>query len=210
MAKRIGGNAQCPCGSGFKFKNCCGGKGPALFPSMGCEDLAARPALSALDAAMRGAGPQHGMPVPSILFQEHRIRAIGSTIYARPPAETFHEFLFNLVKWTLGQGWFMGQLAHSLEQRHQVMRWFHALGEHHQRFVGDARFMRDGTYEVPSIGAAQALLTLGYDLFHVLHRGELPKKLLKRLTPGPQLSVRSLRTRSRRDLRASGLRDQVH
>jgi hypothetical protein len=121
------------------------------------------------------------MPVPSILFQGHRIRALGSTIYARPPAETFHEFLFNLVKWTLGQGWFMGQLAHPLEQRLQVMRWFHALGEHHQRFVGDARFMRDGIFEVPSIGAAQALLTLGYDVFHVLHRGELPKKLLKRL-----------------------------
>ena len=92
MAKSIGRNDPCSCGSGKKFKRCCidkpgAARAPHVPPSV----------ITAL--SQQPASPEpHIQFVPSVVHKGHRMRAVWSGIYARPLHETFHEFLINLVK----------------------------------------------------------------------------------------------------------------
>jgi len=178
MRKRIGGNAHCPCNSGLKFKNCCGKTPPPKFPiGAGAND----PRVAQLTSAVGRAGQQHGQLVPSIMHQGYRIRAVGSGIYARPPTETFHEFLINIVKWTVGETWFKAQMAMPEAEQHQIIRWIVSAGERARMVVGDDRFKDGDAYSAPPTGDALSLVALGYDLLHLQHRGELPAALIERL-----------------------------
>lgn len=178
MRKRIGGNAQCPCGRGFKFKNCCGKTPPPKFPvGVGASD----PKVAELAAAVRRAGQQQGQLVPSIIHQGYRFRAVGNRIHWSRPTETFHEFLINIVKWTVGEGWYRGQLLLPEAQRHQILRWIKTQADRSREYVGDDRFKEGDAYGVPPCGDELSLVALGYDLLHLQHRGDLPRPLVERL-----------------------------
>jgi hypothetical protein len=41
-------------------------------------------------------------------------------IRVRPPAEHLHEFIFNVLLWTLGQKWHKEQVNKSAEERHII------------------------------------------------------------------------------------------
>ena len=68
--------------------------------------------------------------IPSVVHQDHRIRAIWNRIYPRPLRETFHEFLINVVLWTLGEDWLKHQIALAEAERHVVVRWKYAFEEY--------------------------------------------------------------------------------
>lgn len=131
--------------------------------------------------AVHRAEQQHGQLVPSIIHQGHRIRAVGNLIHRRPPTETFHEFLVNIVKWTVGEGWYKAQLALPEGERHQILRWIVSHGERTRTIVGDDRFRDGDAYVAPPTGDGLSLVMLGYDLLHLQHRGDLPQSLVKRL-----------------------------
>src|SRR5437899_11543475 len=48
--------------------------------------------------------------VRSIVGQGHRVRVLFNTLHFRPERETFHEFLRNVVLWTLGEDWWKHQI----------------------------------------------------------------------------------------------------
>lgn len=48
-------------------------------------------------------------------------------VHYRPPAETFHEFLWHMVKWEVGKDWYMAEVAKPYADRHQLVKWFYDL-----------------------------------------------------------------------------------
>lgn len=129
---------------------------------------------------MRRAGRPHGTPVPSVIHRGYRFRAVGSRLYWRPPQETFHEFILHLVNWTLGKDWHDEQMARPPAERHQILRWFDATHQLIQQSRA-GKVGRDAGGSTEATGNAWALLTLAYDLFHLLHRGELSEDIVHRL-----------------------------
>jgi hypothetical protein len=180
MAK-IGRNAPCPCGSGLKFKQCCGRHAPPPFPLSDWQALQDDARFGGVIDAMRAARNPQGQPVPSIEHKGFRFRAVGSRLYPRPLKETFHEFLLGLLISTLGRKWHEEQMKLLPEERHSVFKWYIANKEFRKPVLGNPVY-RDGEhYGVEPTGEVQALITLAYDVFHLLHTGNLSNELLKRL-----------------------------
>lgn len=135
-----------------------------------------------LFAAKQRAGTQHGQLVPSVLHMGHRFRGVGSRVYWRPPTQTFHEFLLDIVKETVGKRWYMGQVGLPPDQRHQILRWFMSQAQHSRAVVGNELYRDGQAWGAAPTGDELALVTLGYDLIHLRHQGALPQKLVDRLT----------------------------
>lgn len=179
MYRRIGGSAPCFCGSGGKFKDCHGRQ--AATPFRLAPDERHNPDLEEVGRVVQATPHPHGRPLPSTVHNGQRFRILGRRVYTTPLRQTFDEFLIDLVKWTFGDGWYERQLALSTEQQHQLVHWFDRASQRSRRIVGDDRFLENGRYAAPPTGDEQAIVTLGYDLFHVICRTELPKRLIQRL-----------------------------
>lgn len=166
--RKVGRNDPCPCGSGRKYKKC----------HLVLEEM--RSAFASAPAAS-SATPVHGRSKIDALWQGQRVRAVGNRLYFRKPTETFHEFLMNVLRLTLGKEWYMGEVAKAPDDRHEIVQWFYAFGdftkgtrtEEHRR--GEQLWVADPT------GSVQALVTLAYDVYHLQHTDRLPDALLNRL-----------------------------
>ncbi len=88
----VGRNDPCPCGSGRKYKKCC-----LALDSM-------KKAFPLAPVSWSGL-PVHGRPGIGTIWQGRRVRALWNRLYLRPPVGTFHEFLVNVLKWTVGDEW---------------------------------------------------------------------------------------------------------
>lgn len=107
----IGRNDPCYCGSGKKFKKCCLNK----------EVYIPEPVLREL---LKEQVPEPNLNlVPSIVWKGYRWRAIWNKMYHRPINETFHEFLINVLLWTLGKEWHEKEINTDPEERHIIMKW---------------------------------------------------------------------------------------
>jgi SEC-C motif len=143
MRKRIGGNAQCSCRSGLKFKNCCGKTHPPKFP---LRVDASHPVVAGLLAAVDRAKQQQG----------HSIRV--SRVYS--PTETFHDYLINNVKWIVGESWYKAQLPPPEVQRHKILRWIKTHDDRARMYSRNDRFRHGDVYSVPPTGDELSLLAL--------------------------------------------------
>src|SRR6266436_515906 len=107
---KVGRNAPCPCGSGSKFKKCCGALSKA-------QDAAFGPPPELREAmqleADRFKAKEHrrrlmqGLGRPIISFENHGYRcvAVGGTIHWSKTWKTFHDFLFEYIKRSLTPEW---------------------------------------------------------------------------------------------------------
>ena len=181
MERKVGRNAPCPCRSGLKFKNCCGRGAPPSVPRSSPEQLRADPQYARVLEAISRAGTPQGQLVPAVEHKGHRFRIVGNRLYWRPLRETFHEFLINLLKWTLGKAWHMAQVKLPPEERHQIHKWYKANADLSRSVVGNPRYRDEETWGAEPTGYVQALATLAYDVYHLLHRGDLPREILERL-----------------------------
>lgn len=137
--------------------------------------LRADPHFGQVLAAKDFAGEPQGQLVGSVLHQGYRFRIVRNRLYWRPPEETFHEFLFNVLKWTLGESWYKAQLKVPLGERHQIVKWYQAASNHINTIVGNPLYREGEFYGAAPTGEVQALITLAYDVYHLLHRGDLPE-----------------------------------
>lgn len=120
--------------------------------------------------------------VPSVVFNGVRVRTLFDTLHFRPPHETFHEFLLRVIQWTLGETWWKHQLAASVDSRHAVVSWYLQYCEFTRNRTSDATVQSDGvTHRSRATGPLWALLTLGYDLFCLQVKRELPNFVVERL-----------------------------
>ena len=107
------------------------------------------------------------------------MRVVWSTLTFRRPTETFHEFLVDHLKETLGQAW-IDRNKRPNEQAHVVMRWIYGWHEHAAAQMPEEH--RPGeVFSVAPSGEAMALLSLADDVYRLQLRKHLPRRLLERL-----------------------------
>lgn len=181
---KIHRNAFCPCGSGKKYKSCCGDQtkakaSPKLRPSTAEQSLQrrAQEMLRAHRAAenVRQQQQGYGKPIISMVDHGYRIVAVGNTVFWGQKWLVFPDFLFYFLKKTLRFEW--GSRAQKEKSPHPVFRWLEKANDYAaKQGTGQGR-VKSG----PLIGFLSATLHLSYALYLIAHNDEIPKRLLLRL-----------------------------
>lgn len=173
---KIGRNDPCPCGSGKKYKRC----------HLELDRMASVTDLNARDEQGRAIG----RPCIDTIYDGKRVRAVGSQLVFRPPAETRQEFFVHVLAQTLsktfGDDWKPKQDELPVDERHPVALWVDAWDEMRRDGGAKAADVRDeggGRYSSVVTGDALALLTLAYDVYTLRHAMALASgdSLVKRL-----------------------------
>jgi hypothetical protein len=107
-------------------------------------------------------------------------RVIWNAIHFRPSTETFHEFIINVLKWTVGQKWYEMQLQLQPEERHVIMKWCHAFSIATQRHEPHNR-QPGQVYTMPLTGELKELLVLADDVYRLQLVRKLPRRVIQRL-----------------------------
>jgi hypothetical protein len=178
----IGRNAPCPCGSGKKYKRCCGAIGPVAPPpqSQATPEI---PRDALLEFRRQEAREYQrrlmqglGRPIISFESNGYRLVAIGNEIQRSTRWRTFHDFLADYIKYLLTPEWGKAELVKPEAERHPLFSWF---GKYERYTAAVAK--RGEIFSAPMTGAIKAVLGLAYDLYLCAHNAELPPLLLKRL-----------------------------
>jgi hypothetical protein len=169
-----GRNDPCPCGSGKKYKKC------HLYASKVPSPEFLRKLM--LDTQRRIESEKFTGP-PSMklpLGPDQVGRVIWNAIHIRPNTETFHEFIINVLKWTVGQGWYAEQVKLASEDRHVIVKWCYAFGKLTQTLIPpDA--LPGQVHFAPLTGEVKELLVLADDLYRLQLVRKLPRKVVQRL-----------------------------
>ena len=127
----IGRNSPCPCGSGRKYKKCCGD--PLKQQTKAGPTPADPPYVAAVAAALRERATGEkirikqqglGRPIISGKIGEYTVVAAGNTIHYSRKWKTFTDFLCDYIKLTLGHEWGNAEIAKPLEERHPILQWY--------------------------------------------------------------------------------------
>lgn len=175
MAK-IGRNEPCPCGSGKKYKRCHLRSPAATGPPPEFLRKMMRDTQERIEREKFSGPPSMKLPVGP----DHIGRVIWNAIHFRPKTETFHEFLINVLKWTVGKKWYEEQVQMAPEERHVIVKWCYAFGKLTQTLTPPDH--KPGqVFFAPLTGDVKELLVLADDVYRLQLVRKLPRKLLQRL-----------------------------
>ena len=110
-----------------------------------------------------------------------KVWSLGSRVYyGRPPNETFHEFLFAILRETLGERWRAEHAAR--EDKHFLMRCFEEYWEWTAR-LRETTQPTNGVWAFPANGWVQYLRAVAWDVTTLVHAcpGGLPNALVDRM-----------------------------
>lgn len=175
----VGRNQPCPCGSGKKYKKCHGGV--AYAQTIGRGEGFAQNQVE-VHRLQRERQQGKGRPIVSVEATGTRVVAVGKRL-CRGPWKTFHDFLFDYIRWAVGPDWGQAELAKAPDERHPILNWYEGLC----RLQAQHANRHGGIYNAPMTGAARAYLGLAYDLYTLEHNEAqtenpaLQKRLLSRL-----------------------------
>ncbi|MFO1756490.1 SEC-C metal-binding domain-containing protein [Pseudomonas aeruginosa] len=193
MRKKLGRNDPCPCGSGRKLKKCHG--------SIGRLERLRRPAVPAELQTIFARHEAHefqrreqqglGKPIISSEFHDHRLVAVGQTIYFSQQWKTFHDFLKDYPKMVLGRDWWISEASKPPKDRHRILSW--AICAYEQARAHSER-MGPGVAQ-PMTGAISSYMRFAYDLYGLKHANEVQQLLIDRIKcpenfPGALYEVR--------------------
>src|ERR1043165_1130251 len=108
---KVGRNAPCPCGSGRKYKRCCGDPAKSMTSSSRSVPFIEQPRVQEMLRAQRAAEnvrqqqQGYGRPIVSWLHDDHRMVAVGMTVFWAKDWTVFTDFLFYYLKQMLGFEW---------------------------------------------------------------------------------------------------------
>lgn len=109
-----------------------------------------------------------------------RIWALGSRIFhSRPAHETFHEFILNHLRESLGQRWWEEQLA--AQEKHFLFQGFIKFDEWRMRSVSSAQKVSENVWYAAADGWSKMMSSLAFDVCTLQHTTQLPDRLLSRL-----------------------------
>lgn len=179
--EKIRRNAQCPCGSGKKYKKCCGDPlkqtGKVLPKDSLPPHIARALRLNASNEAIRIAQQGRGKQIISCPFHDYTLVATGNTIHWSKNWKTFTDFLLYYIKKTLGSDWGNNKLPKPLEERHPILQWHDAFC----RYQESNQEKRGQLYSAPMTGVVYCYLGLAYSLYLLKHNVELQTRLVARL-----------------------------
>lgn len=183
---KIGRNQLCPCGSGNKYKRCCGALEtkptsgtspyPRPIPPEVLEEIMKESARRKGERMARVAKHGEVKEIITTEMGEWRFVASGKKIVYSKTWKVFTDFLNNHLHGLLGLEWGQCQVRLSLEEQHPAVQWrtINALA-HFGTPPGE-----NGLYKSDT-GSANAWIRMAYDLYLVEHNAELQSKLLRRL-----------------------------
>jgi hypothetical protein len=179
---KIGRNALCQCGSGKKFKRCCGkvgvgvGSEPPKTPTLDevVRVLAEKQRVEAERISRYG----HVRAPVTVRHAGQAVVAVGNRVLTDKRWNSFHDFLFTYLGTLIDEDWFRAESARVVEERHPLMQWYQVLED-----LGTWREHPRG--ELRKVSAppalASALLSLSYELYLLENYGLLTPRLLGRL-----------------------------
>ncbi len=172
---KIGRNQPCPCGSGRKYKRCCG---------VPLKNVSSRPlySTSALerykaDELIRQQQQGLGRPIIAVKAKNQQIVVAGQTVYSSPTWKTFPDFLSDYIKMILGAEWGNAEIAKLLPNRHPILQWYNECCHHQRRYLQPSGEIKS----LPMTGVVYCYLGLAYSLYLLKHNVELQDRLIKRL-----------------------------
>jgi hypothetical protein len=171
---KIGRNEKCYCGSGKKYKHCCLNREGLYIPENIAKELFDKERAET-----------HLHVVPSIVYNNHRMRAIWNRLYPRPLKETFHEFILAILLEMFGEDWRKAQMELEERERHILIKWVYSNYEMSKKAMetGIKEVDEHGNIRwgcIPS-GEGQALTQLAYDVFCLQIVNRLPNFLIEKL-----------------------------
>ncbi len=168
---KIGRNDPCPCGGGKKYKKCC------LNKSMPEENFSLQ--FARLQAQQKQIEKQQGLgrSIISIEHKGYRLIAVGSRLYYSKNWKTFHDFLFDYIKFVFGKEWGESELKKPFEERHPILQWQKIANDYMQEHKGQNGLI----HSAPLTGALSALLNLSYNLYLLAHNVKIQDYLIDRL-----------------------------
>jgi hypothetical protein len=181
----LGRNEPCHCGNGEKYKRC------HLDLDRDAQ-RALHGALPILQDKMRhsreydrilrdeyGVYINYVSPIP---WQGRKVWAIGSRLYTnRRPNETYHEFILDVLRSTLGEEWRATQAALPDADQHFVFRCFEQLRAFKAAHADPDKLARRGQFSADMNGWVRYLLSLAWDIATLIHAGEPPPEMIDRL-----------------------------
>ena len=182
---KVGRNDPCPCGSGKKFKKCHNNfrfELPFLIQQARIEKHLEEEGKRLLEQQRaKEIQRQHqqglGRPIISIEFQGYRFVAVGSNVHYGK-WKTFHDFLGNYIKTSLGGEWGNTELTKPLAERHSILKWY----DHICKLQRETATKSGPVFSSPMTGAASAYYRLAYNLYLIAHNGkDIQTRLLARL-----------------------------
>lgn len=177
--QKVGRNSPCPCGSGKKFKKCCGhpvtGKDALRQDATRRADYARRMMdAHAARELIRERQQGKGKPIISGELAGRRIVAVGNTIYHSKKWKVFPDFLSDYLKKVMGP----------LDEQHTLLHWYRAYCAWQASAPGAAS---GAVKNMQGTGAVWCYIGLAYSLYLIKHNVELEARLLKRLRdPDPR------------------------
>lgn len=170
---KIGRNDPCPCGSGKKYKKCCGFNIPNIIPMGVTEEINKR--LKQQYIAKQKYG--NVRPFISTDFQGYKVVAVGNQVNFSKSWKTVHDFLFDYIKQCLGPEWGTAELKKDFLEMHPILQWYREVCEFQRKHI-----IQKGVVHVATCtGRVGAYLSLAYDLYVLRHHSLLQKRLIERL-----------------------------
>ena len=180
---RIGRNAPCPCGSGRKYKRCCGdplkeqrsGDGRRLITVPPEIELALKrhEAQELIRTQQQGLG----RPIIAPKVGEHQFVFVGDTFHHSKEWNFFSDFLSTYITNVLGGDWGNAEIAKPVEDRHPIMQWY----DSYCHFQQSNEKHPDGIYVATATGVVFCYLGLAYNLYLLKHNVELLDRFVTRL-----------------------------
>lgn len=196
MSNKPGRNAPCPCGSGMKFKRCHGS-----VKQVDTERIKVRAQLTEFvrtsrarhEAIEQQRREQQGLgkPIISALVNNERVVVVNSRLLSSKNWHTFHDFLRDYPRMSLGDAWFLDEVRKAPEERHLIATWYLRASE----LAAASRIKGEPTAGFPGTGALCAYLRFAYDLYALQHSVAVEQLLLDRIRsprgfPGALYEVR--------------------
>ncbi|HKO60824.1 MAG TPA: hypothetical protein VJV03_06665, partial [Pyrinomonadaceae bacterium] len=107
-------------------------------------------------------------------------RIVWNAVHFRPKTETFHEFIINVLKWTVGKAWYEDQVTLAPHARHVIVKWVYAFGQLARSLTPPNHDQRQ-VLEATLTGEVKELLVLADDIYRLQLVRKLPRKLVQRL-----------------------------
>lgn len=160
-------NQPCSCGSGLKTKLC------------SCRNLRQIPPEVVKELERQAQWRTDYGHVKETIHENFAGRkwvAVGNRL-VHGNFVTFHDFLLEYIKLTLGVDWMNSELQKPHAERHVILQWF----EEFENFRANITNGKKGIFRAQPTGIVAAYLSLAYDLYLIEHNTELRDALLLRL-----------------------------
>ena len=168
---KVGRNDPCPCGSGKKYKKCCMNKSAIE------DDISLQ--FAELQAKQKQIEKQQGFgrSIISIEHKGYRFVAVGNRMCYSKNWKTFHDFLFDNVKFVFGKEWGQAEFKKPFEDRHPILQWQKLANDYMQVH----KDKEEEIHSAPFTGAVSALVNLSYNLYLLAHNVKVQDYLIHRL-----------------------------